>query len=126
MSRILVIEDDRLLREWVEQILKQRGHQVDLAEGGREGLLKIKASIPDALVLDLLMPLMSGFEVLTALGKESIRVPTIITSGIVVPGVHDYLKTHEQVRILSKPYSADDLLQAIDELLEATGKRKRS
>lgn len=116
-ARILVVEDDRLVCEWVEQVLAGKGYAVELARTGDEGMLRLAASPADVMILDLVMPQMSGFEVLTTLEKKGIRVPTIITSGIVIPGVHDYLKTHPKVRILSKPYTSDQILEAIAALL---------
>jgi CheY-like chemotaxis protein len=118
MTRILVVEDDRLVREWVQQVLAGEGYDVDLAKAGDQGMLRVAAAAPDMLILDLVMPQMSGFEVLSALEKKGIRIPTVITSGIVIPGVHDYLKTHPRVRILSKPYTADQILEAIEVLLD--------
>jgi CheY-like chemotaxis protein len=118
MTRILIVEDDRLVREWVEQVLSGEGYEVDRAKAGDEGMLRLAAAPPDLLILDLVMPQMSGFEVLSALEKKGIRIPTVITSGIVIPGVHDYLKTHPKVRILSKPYTSDQILEAIETLLD--------
>jgi len=126
MTRILVVEDEQLLREWLTQMLEGEGYEVDLAKEGTEGLARLAAAPADLLVLDLVMPQTSGFEVLSTLEKKNVRIPTIITSGIVIPGVHDYLKTHSQVRILSKPYTIEDLLETIDELLEGPPGRKKA
>jgi CheY-like chemotaxis protein len=126
MSRILVVEDDKALRDWVEQVLARKGYAVDLCENGVEGLLNLSSAEYDLLVLDLLMPQMSGFEVLSALEEKKIHVPTIITSGIVIPGVHDYLKTHPQVQLLSKPYTEAILLETIGTLLASPREPKQT
>ena len=123
-TRVLVIEDDGLLRDWLKQVLLRKGYEVDMAVDGIDGLGRLAAGTYDVLILDLLMPQMSGFEVLTAMEQRSIRLPTAITSGIVIPGVHDYLKTHPGVRLLSKPYSPQELFGVIDSLLEAPHGRK--
>jgi CheY-like chemotaxis protein len=87
------------------------------AADGDAGLQQLKAADFDLLVLDLVMPLTSGFEVLAELERRKIRIPTIVTSGIVIPGVHDYLKTHAQVRLLSKPFDRAALLGCVRDLL---------
>ncbi|HLF93293.1 MAG TPA: response regulator [Planctomycetota bacterium] len=118
MTRILVIEDDASLREWLKKVLDHRGYDVQLAENGDAGLQRLLEAQYDLLVLDLIMPQMSGFEVLTAMEAKGIRIPTVITSGIVIPGVHDYLKTHPQVQLLSKPYTEQQLENLIGPLLK--------
>ena len=124
MTRILVIEDDAPLRDWLKQVLNHRGYDVQLSVDGIEGLSRLADASYDVLLLDLIMPRMSGFEVMTALEEKGIRIPTVITSGIVIPGVHDYLKTHPQVRLLSKPYSEEQLREVIEALAEASRRKK--
>ncbi len=119
VTRILVVEDDARLRDWVKLILERKGFEVDIAVDGKEGLARLTAGPYDALILDLLMSQMSGFEVLAAMEKLAIRIPTAITSGIVIPGVHDYLKTHPGVLLLSKPYTPAQLFDVINPLLQA-------
>lgn len=124
MTRILVMEDDALVRDWVAGVLTEKGFAVDLAKAGNEGLARLDQARADLLIVDLVMPQVSGFEVLSTLEKKGRRIPTIVTSGIVIPGVHDYLKTHPQVRILSKPFTAEELLEAAEELLEPPQQQK--
>jgi two-component system, OmpR family, phosphate regulon response regulator PhoB len=68
--RILLVEDDRFLRRACEASLRQRGLSVDTAADGEEALRKARAEPPDLLLLDLLMPKMTGTEVLRALRAE--------------------------------------------------------
>ena len=62
--RILACDDDELLLELLRHRLTSKGYSVDTAMDGREALEKIQASAPDALVLDAMMPLVDGYEVL--------------------------------------------------------------
>jgi len=117
MARILAVEDDASVGPYLRKVLAAEGHVIDLARDGRDGLQKLGQGSYDVVVVDLLMPVMSGFEFLEALEARTPQIPTIITSGIVLPGVHDYLKTRPRMRILSKPYTPEDLVQAIDDLL---------
>lgn len=63
-TRILVCDDDDLLLELLQHRLSARGYAVGLARDGREALEKIRADPPDAIVLDAMMPLVDGYEVL--------------------------------------------------------------
>jgi len=69
-GRILLVEDDRFLRRAGEISLRQRGFVVTTAIDGEEALRKVRAEPPDLILLDLLMPKMTGIEVLKALRAE--------------------------------------------------------
>jgi two-component system, OmpR family, alkaline phosphatase synthesis response regulator PhoP len=68
--RILLVEDDRFLRRACEVSLRQRGYAVTTAVDGEEALRKVAAETPDLILLDLLMPKMTGTEVLKALRAD--------------------------------------------------------
>jgi CheY-like chemotaxis protein len=100
--RVLLIEDDRFLRRAGEASLRQRGFAVTVAADGQEGLARVREEIPDLILLDLLMPKVSGLEVLRTLrAEEKTRsVPVLILSNssreqdlreIKELGVTDYL-----------------------------------
>ncbi|EMF02382.1 response regulator transcription factor [Streptomyces mobaraensis NBRC 13819 = DSM 40847] len=63
MSRVLLIEDDRAVREGVTLTLRRRGHEVEAAATGEAGLAALGAFRPDLILLDLMLPDVSGFEV---------------------------------------------------------------
>jgi CheY-like chemotaxis protein len=81
-ARVLVVEDDRFLRRACEASLRQRGLDVIAAADGEEGLRLAQAEHPALILLDLLMPKMSGLEVLRALkGDEATRgIPVLVLS----------------------------------------------
>jgi CheY-like chemotaxis protein len=77
-STILVAEDDRFLRRAVEVALKKRGHNVVIAADGQEAIEQIRAHRPALVLLDLLMPRMTGLEVLDALRADPVTANTVV------------------------------------------------
>ena len=69
-ARILLIEDDKFLRKACEVSLKKRGLTVITATDGEEGLQMAHTGAPDLILLDMLMPKLSGFETLAALKQD--------------------------------------------------------
>ena len=114
---ILVIEDEPSQRGWMERILTSAGYRVELAKDGREALQLLETKSYSLLIIDLIMPVVSGFEVLDELKRRGVTIPALITSGIIIPEVHDYLKTHSEMALLSKPLSQDQLLDALEGLI---------
>lgn len=81
-GRILLVEDDRVLRRACEASLRQRGFTVSTAGDGEEALRQVRAERPDLVLLDLLMPRMTGTEVLRTLRSEAStrEIPVLILS----------------------------------------------
>ncbi|WP_335935495.1 response regulator transcription factor [Streptomyces sp. PTD5-9] len=77
MSRVLLVEDDPSVREGVEIGLRQRGHEVHAAVTGEEGLAALGAFRPDILLLDLMLPAMSGVQVCSRV-RETSQLPIIM------------------------------------------------
>ena len=102
MTRILLAEDDRILRKAGEVSLKKRGYEVISAVDGEDALAKARDHKPDLVLLDVMMPKMNGFEVLQALkGADDVRdIPVIMLTNLEQPadikratdgGAHSYL-----------------------------------
>ncbi|GAI44906.1 unnamed protein product [marine sediment metagenome] len=84
MKKILIIEDDKFLRELIAQKLIKEDFEVSEAVDGEEGIKKIKEEKPDLILLDLILPGIDGFEVLARMKKESTlaSIPVIILSNL--------------------------------------------
>ena len=82
MALIAVIEDETILGELIEQELKSQGYEVVSASDGEAGLALIRDYQPDLVLLDLLMPVMSGYDVLKELShsQELCHIPVIVIS----------------------------------------------
>ena len=122
--KILVVDDDELLRDLLEFKLRSRGYEVELAEDGEAALAAASAAPPDLIVLDGMMPGLDGFQVLQRLADsgETREVPVImltarrqeqdVVAGLSL-GAHDYLV---------KPFLPDELVLRIQRILNS---RKR-
>jgi DNA-binding response OmpR family regulator len=84
MKKILVIEDDKFLRELISQKLVKEGYDVIEAVDGEKGLEKAGKENPDLVLLDLILPGMNGFEVLSRIKNEAAlsQIPVIILSNL--------------------------------------------
>jgi CheY-like chemotaxis protein len=78
--RVLLVEDDRFLRRACEKSLRQQGYTVLTAADGEEALRAIQAGQPDLILLDILMPKVTGIEVLRALksDEKTRAIPVVI------------------------------------------------
>lgn len=70
-KRVLIVEDDRFLRRACQKRLEQQGYVVLTAQDGEEALQVARAEIPDLILLDLLMPKLTGLEVLRVLRQDA-------------------------------------------------------
>lgn len=84
MKKILIVEDDKFLRELIAQKLIREDYQVSQAVDGEEGIKKIKEEKPDLILLDLILPGIDGFEVLARIKEDPIlaQTPVIILSNL--------------------------------------------
>lgn len=78
--RILIIEDDHFFQNFYSNKLMEKGYEVAVANNGQEGLEKIRTFLPELILLDIIMPVMDGFQVLETL-KQS---PTPFSTPIII------------------------------------------
>ncbi len=83
-KKILIIEDDKFLKELISQKLSKEGYDISEAVDGEEGIKKIKEEKPDLVLLDLILPGIDGFEVLSRTKKDPSlsSIPVIILSNL--------------------------------------------
>tara|TARA_Y100000310_G_scaffold301221_1_gene337492 strand:+ start:1630 stop:1995 length:366 start_codon:yes stop_codon:yes gene_type:complete len=84
MKKILIIEDDKFLRELISQKLIKEGYDIIEAVDGEKGLKSVKEDGPDLVLLDLILPGVDGFEVLAKMKEDPAisEVPVIILSNL--------------------------------------------
>lgn len=119
--KILIVDDEDMIREVIKEYSEDAGYQTDEAENGKIALKKINKNTYDLLILDIMMPEMDGFTVLKNIPKEKM-IPTIVLSargeeydklnGFDL-GIDDYL---------TKPFSPKELIARIKAVLNRTQK----
>jgi two-component system response regulator MprA len=119
--RLLVVDDDRGLRDVLRRALALSGYEVRLAENGAEALSEVSAAIPDAVILDIGLPDIDGLEVCRLLRREGNRVPILmLTARDAVSDRIDGLDAGAD-DYLVKPFDIDELKARLRALLRRAG-----
>ena len=112
---VLVVEDDRMLCQLVELVLHRKGWNVTCAHDGHAALDLLRRDLPDVLLLDLMLPDTSGFDVLDWIEKTNPSwLPHVIiftaASSKVIAGLE---RKHRMCRILRKPFDITELVNGV-------------
>ncbi|HET7295838.1 MAG TPA: response regulator transcription factor, partial [Gemmatimonadales bacterium] len=120
-ARILVIEDNADLAQGIAYNLKLEGYEVRITPDGRAGLDAAVRWAPDAILLDLMLPGLDGFEVLRALRTSGSRTPVIILSARAEEAdkVRGFKLDADQY--VTKPFGVLELLERVAALLRRAG-----
>jgi len=120
VRHIVCIEDEPEMIELIQLILNRRGFEVHGASGGKEGLKMARETLPDLVLLDLMMPDMDGWEVYQQMkAEESTRnIPVIVVTakaqnidkvlGLHIAKVDDYI---------AKPFGPQELIDSVEKIL---------
>ncbi len=122
-ERILVVEDEGVLRMALEKILSGCGYEVQGAEDGVEALAVIeRGAEPDLVVCDVIMPNMGGADLLRKLRVTMPDLPFIFSSGYTDEAVREMLLTTDHVSFISKPYGMPELTSLVRQVLDRSGR----
>jgi CheY-like chemotaxis protein len=121
MSRVLVIDDESTVGLVLRLALDAKGHETVVAEDGRTGIEIALTDHPDAIVLDLMMPRVNGYDVLDAVrGAEGMDgVPVIVLTAVTLSRERDRCLSEGADAVITKPFDPADVIDALDGLLLA-------
>lgn len=120
MAGILIVEDDKELREMLKTALLRRKFQVLEAENGLEAINHFKPALIDLIITDLIMPEEDGLKVIIKLREVKPAIKVIAISGGGKAGPGNYLSLAKALgadSVYSKPFSISELISKIEELL---------
>ncbi|HEX5508417.1 MAG TPA: response regulator [Pseudolabrys sp.] len=122
MPSVLIIDDDKLVRETARILLSSKGYEVVLAENGKAGIEIARSRSFDAAIVDLFMPDMDGLQVIGAIHQSKPQLPMIAASGFMfgngdaVPEMPDFNSMALEAGAIStlyKPFRPDALLNEV-------------
>jgi CheY-like chemotaxis protein len=121
MSRVLVIDDESIVGVILRYAFEARGHEIVVAEDGRSGLALAHSEHPDAIVLDLMMPGVTGYDVLGELKTDTDvdAVPVLVLTAVTMSRERDRCLQGGAAAVMTKPFDPSDVAEAVDGLLTA-------
>ncbi len=121
MSHLLLIDDDFNLLQMVKLMLERVGHQVEIAKDGEKGIMMAAQNQPDLAIIDVMMPGLSGYDVVRKLRNDPLtaRIPIIILTARSQPMDKQMALEAGANAFLSKPVTAQELIDRVDAVLKA-------
>jgi len=115
LGRILVVDDEEIVRNTLQATLERFGYEVDLAENGRDAVERLRQSPKefDLVILDNVMPVMSGDEAMREIRKMRLQVPVLLTSGYAQEEALRRFGDWRPAGFLQKPFRADQVLAQV-------------
>jgi len=114
--KVLIVEDERPVAEVFSDFLRSQGHEALLAESAEAGLEMLDRFNPDAMIVDLYLPGMSGVELLRLLKERRPALPSVVISGVMSEEEAGQCLRLGAVDVLRKPVSLDRLEATLDVL----------
>lgn len=125
MARLLIIDDDVHICQFLQLLLQSEGHEVAIANDGNEGI-RLQGKKPFELIItDIFMPNKEGMETISDLKRDYATIPIIAISGTNMGGKESHLRFAQKLGAdmsISKPITKDILISAVDALLGSNNK----
>ncbi len=116
MTKILIVDDSWLTRRGVKRILEAQAYDVIEAENGLTALELIKSSDIDCILLDLLMPEMSGIEFLEKINESNIKIPAVVLTADIQITMKKRCLDLGAKAFINKPPDPEELIQILSSL----------
>ena len=124
MSRVLVVDDESIIGVILRLALDAKGHETLVAADGHTGIEIARAEHPDAIVLDLMMPGVNGYDVLDAVrhSSELNEVPVLVLTAVTLSRERDRCLAEGADAVMTKPFDPGDVADALEGLLSTQSK----
>ena len=119
-KKILVVDDDEMMRAFIRELLLIHEYKVTEADNGKTGLKEFKENTPDLVITDIIMPEMEGISFIKELRSHNKNIPIIAMTGNVHGRMEEFLDISSQLgadEILRKPIKSQEFIDTIDKLL---------
>jgi chemosensory pili system protein ChpA (sensor histidine kinase/response regulator) len=120
--RVLVVDDSLTVRKITTRLLQREGYKVATAKDGADALEQLRADVPDAILLDIEMPRMDGFEFTRTIKRDprTAEIPIVMITSRSAEKHRSRARELGVDRYLGKPFQEEELLQHLSELLALT------
>lgn len=117
-KKILIVDDDMIALDIVDFLFEDHGYEVIRSSDGHSALESVEELSPDIILIDLMMPKMSGQDCIEALREKGVTVPIVAFTAIDDPEVHAAVVAAGGTLVLTKPCKPSRLLEEIESLLD--------
>jgi DNA-binding response OmpR family regulator len=119
MSRILVVDDESIIGVILRHAFDAKGHETVVARDGQTGVEAARAQHPDAIVLDLMMPGMNGYDVLSAMRDiaELEGIPVLVLTAVTLSSDRERCLSEGADAVMTKPFDPRDVAEMVDALI---------
>lgn len=118
MFQILVVDDERSMRDFLKILLTKEGHQVATAQNGQAGLEYLENNSCDLVITDIRMPGMDGLELLEAIKDNTPDLPVIMITAFASPNDAVQAMKHGAFDYISKPFNVDEIKSVIESAIK--------
>src|SRR5919109_2640189 len=116
-KQILVVDDDRTMRETLGEVLTDEGYDVETAADGHEALQQLRERPADLVILDLMMPVMDAFAFRSELARRGPLDGCAVLVVSAAPNLEQAVRRLDATDAIAKPFRLDVLLDRVEELL---------
>ena len=116
MKKILIIDDNDVVRGTIARLLELAGYETIIASDGNEGLVRMRLDLPDLIITDIIMPVKEGIETIRQILIEQPGAKIIAISGGGRHGNMDFLEAARKlgaIDVIEKPFDPDDLVHRV-------------
>jgi CheY-like chemotaxis protein len=128
MTSVLVVDDDPGIRDLLAEVLEMEGYDVLTAGDGAQALALVRQEAPSAILLDLMMPVMTGWDFIDACSAEALcqDVPLLVISAATdLDSASQKQRLRAARSVLAKPFNLDKVISEVERYAPADGKAGR-